>query len=202
LSFPTLPSGAVEFDVPDSWIRVELDHLETWRYLSDEIVKVVSESRRRGLAENFVDDSTLRLELTRLCEQLQRSGMGAVAARALLANVDEVPTLISGIVILALTPCEPALKHVDELASAWKAESGATDEIVELPAGPALRIDLERVGPGLLQRGPLTYHHTRFLMPTFDGSQIAVMDCSAPKAIYQCFELAFDLIARSLRQAD
>lgn len=194
--------SAVEFDVPDTWVRVELDHPETWRYLSDEIVKVVGESRTRGLTDDFADDSTLRFELTRLCEQLKRSGIGAVAARALLANVDQVPTLISGMVMLALVPCEPTLKHTDELSSIWEATPGARVEIVELPAGSALRVDLEQLGPGLLRPGPLTYRHTRFLMPTFAGSQIAVMDCSAPKAIYQCFELAFDLVARSLRQDD
>ena len=137
-----------------------------------------------------------------MCEQLGAAGIGQGAVRALLANVDEVPTLISGMVILALSPCEPTLKHVEELLSSWEGESGTASDVVELPAGPALRIDLDRMGPGLLRPAPLTYHHTRYLLPTFDGSQIAVMDCSAPKPIFDCFELAFDVIAQSLRQTE
>lgn len=193
---------AVEFDVPETWVRIELDHPETWQYLSDEIVRVVGESRGRGLSEDFVDDSTLRSELRGMCEQLEAAGIGAVAARALLANVDEVPTLISGMVLLALTPCEPAPIHVEEILSSWEAESGAASDVVELAAGPAVRIDLDRMGPGLLRPAPLTYHHTRYLLPTFDGTQIAVMDCSAPRPVFDCFELAFDVIAQSLRQTE
>ena len=34
-----LPEVVAEFDVPASWVRVELDHPETWRYLSEHMAE-------------------------------------------------------------------------------------------------------------------------------------------------------------------
>lgn len=194
-----LSSRSVEFDVPATWVRVELDHPETWGSLTDEITGAVAVFRKRGLANGMAGDEQLGAELNQLCEGLHRCGIGAVAVRSFVANIEGTATLITGMVTLALAPAAPPSADVGDLLKAWQKQPDVQAKVVELRCGPALRVDLEVTGPGLLNPTPLPYRHTRFLAPVFDGNEVAVMVCSTPKAHAECFDLAFERISQTLR---
>lgn len=193
---------SVEFDVPASWVRVELDHRETWQFLIDEIVHAVTRFRERGLADEFRSDQQIADWVEQFCGELQGTGVAAVASRSVVANAGGVATLITGMVAIALAPVFPAVADINLLQEAWQANPGADARVVALPCGPALRIELEVVGPGLLSSEQMLYRHIRFLVPVFDGRAIAIMVCSAPKAHAECFDLVYGEISASLRQVD
>jgi hypothetical protein len=189
----------VEFDVPASWIRVELDHPETWRYLSDQMAESLATLRDGG---KYVDASHLGLQMERLCKNLLNSGVMALAARALVAVEEGVGVLITGMVTIALTAAYPAISNIEQLRDAWSGRRDTEIRVVSLPCGLALRVDLIVKGPGLLKPEPLPYRHTRYLVPVFDGRAVAIMVCATPLSHVECFDLVFDQIAQSLRAGD
>jgi hypothetical protein len=191
----------VEFDVPASWVRVELDHPETWRYLTDQVAQSVAVFRERGLADG-IDDSQLNSQMENLCEDLLEAGIAALASRSLVAEDNGVATLITGMVTLALAAADPPVGDVDELLAVWQSHPDAEARVVSLPCGQALRVDLKVEGPGLLYPEPLTYRHTRYLVPVFDGRVVAIMVCATPLGHAECFDLVFDQISQTLREGD
>ena len=140
--------------------------------------------------------------MSALCRDLLNSGVSALAARSLVAVEEGAAVLITGMVTLALTVADPAISSVEQLWDALSIELDTEAQVVSLPGGSALRVDLAVEGPGLLKPEPLAYRHTRYLVPVFGGRAVVLMVCSTPMIHAECFDLVFDQIAQSLRWGD